>query len=105
MTNHLPDIEIGVMQEDIAVFMGIFYGIDKIVLHVFIGMAPVNKGDLDPRQLVRFIERKELVVSQLVMLDEILYAKLSEMVIHLYLITPFVYTPHRHQRSVLQQGV
>lgn len=61
MMQEFAYIDVCIMQENISVLVGVLDGPEEIVLNVLIGMASVNEGDVDLRQLKVLVGWKELI--------------------------------------------
>jgi hypothetical protein len=46
VADHLTDVDIGVVQENVRILSDVLESAEKIVLYVLIGMAAVDEGDI-----------------------------------------------------------
>ena len=46
VTDHLTDVNVGVVQENVRILSDMIEGAEKIVLYVLIGMAAVDEGNI-----------------------------------------------------------
>ena len=57
MLDQLPEVDVGIVQEDIGILMRLLQNLDEIVLDVLIGMAAVDEGQIYGRQ-VEVLDRR-----------------------------------------------
>ena len=50
VSDDFPHINVGIVQEYVGVLVDMFEGVQKVVFYVFIGVAAVDKGDIDRGQ-------------------------------------------------------
>jgi len=105
MMKEFANIDMRIMQEEISVPVGVFEGFQEIVLDVLIGMASVDEGDVDLRQPKVVVGREELIAPQLVMRDQVLHLKESEMLPDLLGIIPFPGAAHGLEGAVFEDRV
>jgi hypothetical protein len=85
VAQHLADVDVGVVQQDVGVLARVSQHGEKIVAHVLVGVATVDEGELDVGQVVR---GEKLVAAHAVVRHAIFHAEAREVPAHLVRVVP-----------------
>ena len=100
MLKNFPDIYVGIMQEDVGISLRTLQYLQKIIFHIFIRVAAVDKSKVNGGKLQGFELREEFITAHLIMFNKMVNFEATEMTFYFVTVIPESHPTYSFKRAV-----